>query len=215
MSWIFYLIIGLIVIPLIIAIFITYLQDKLKNKYIIPVLIIIGLVYFWNKTNTCPTGSLEAVGCGFFYMLWVFYFLLSLAISIISPFRSLGLLMNSKEIGQKTKDKFENELSQNKKILLNKNNDIYYFKKDKYGSLFGCLVIDKKDDTTCKIEIIDSNESKMLNKKVKARLVLTKLRKLGYKKVILNKDTYNYLENSFDKYKIISIENADDYMLEL
>ena len=59
------------------------------------------------------------------------------------------------------------------------------------------------------------DESKILNKKVKAKLVLTKLRELGYKKVILNKDTYNYLENSFDKYKIISIENADDYMLEL
>lgn len=208
MIWIFYLIFGLIGIPLII----TYLQDKLKNKFIIPVLIIIGLVYFWNKTNTCPTGSLEAVGC-VFYVLSIFYFLLYLVVSIISPFRSLGVLMNSKEIGQKSKDKFENELSENKKILLNKNNDIYYFRKDKYGSLFGCLVIDKKDDTTCKIEIIDSDECKKINKKRKSELVLTKLRELGYKKIFVNKENYDYLKESIDLLNIKSNENADGYML--
>lgn len=208
MIWIFYLIFGLIGIPLII----TYLQDKLKNKFIIPVLIIIGLVYFWNKTNTCPTGSLEAVGC-VFYVLCIFYFLLYLVVSIVSPFRSLGVLMNSKEIGQNPKDKFENELSEDKKILLNKNNDIYYFKKDKYGSLFGCLVIDKKDDTTCKIEIIDIDECKKINKKRKSELVLTKLRELGYKKIFVNKENYDYLKESIDLLNIKSNENADGYML--
>lgn len=123
--------------------------------------------------------------------------------------------MNSKEIGQKAKDKFENELSENKKILLNKNNDIYYFKKDKYGSLFGCLVIDKKDDTTCKIEIIDIDECKKINKKRKSELVLTKLRELGYKKIFVNKKNYDYLKETLNLLSVISIENADDYMLEL
>lgn len=92
---------------------------------------------------------------------------------------------------------------------------VYCIKTRPFSEVIGFLVVKKINDGECKIDIIMNDRYEKARKDYKIRKILEKLGELNYKKVIVNNDTYNYLEDSFDKYKIKSIENADDYMLEL
>ena len=198
-----------------VAIIIMIIQNKIKNKIIIPILLLFGLLYCFYKIKTGPSGSWDAVGHGLYYGFIGFYFILSLLFLVLSyviHFMKVLELVRFSDIDENALDEFKSQISENKIYLINKNNDIYFFRKEASNKLLGCLIIISKDDGLRKVEIIDSDKN---NKNLKIKLVIKKLKELGYKKIIVSNDTYNYLQDSFDKYKIKSIKNADGYMLEL
>ena len=206
-------------IPAIIAMYIGYIQSYIKNRLIIPTLLCIGLVYCEYRLKTAPYGEvgegLDRLGHLLYFSLLELYLLLFLLVCIISTLKSLGKLFHSAEIDKNAKDKFENELSDNEKALLNQDYEIYYFKKTKNGEVLGCLVINKKFDKTCEIKIVDVDKEKILKKQRKAKLIIKKIKELGYKEVIADKKNYDYLKKVLNHYEIKSIESEKDYMLEL
>ncbi len=209
------LLIIFIIVPLLIAEIIIFLQDKLKFKFIIPILIGIVLINTYFKTKTCSGGTFESIGCAAFYGFGIFYLIIALIISIVCLYKTSGILIAFKDIGKKPKEIFENKMPENKKFLHNSNYDIYYLKKDMYGKIYGCLVIDKKSDDTCEIDVVDLDNRNILKKNRKFELILEKLKELGYKKIIVDKENYDYLKESLNYYNIKSIEDEDSYVLEI
>ncbi len=198
-----------------VATIIMIIQNRIKNKIIFPILLLFGLLYCFYKIKTRPSGSWDAVGHGLYYGFFCFYFiicLLFLILSYVMQFMRILELVRIPDIDENDLNEFKSQISANKIYLINTNNDIYFFRKEASNKLLGCLIIISKDDGMKKVEIIDSDKN---NKNIKIKLIIKKIKELGYKKIIVNKDAYNYLENSFDKYNIKSIENADGYMLEL
>lgn len=190
------------------------IESNLKgsvSKYILPIFLALCMVcslIFANQLDFKPSGFSASTSAE-----EQFYFIITL---IIIPNLALCFLISLIFLERFTIVYLKKEkINRYNNVISVTNGDVYCIKVKPFREVVGYLTFNEMNNNEYKLSIIMDDTYENERKEAKTKVIVKKLMKLGYKKIIVDKENYDYLKESLNYYNIKSIEDEDSYVLEI